>query len=106
MEEAVCYRKKADKDKACQQLTERGRKPPLFMMKFIYIPSRRDVITEKGRLSSCRLYKRMAHLGHCAERKKALLGTELYRGQSSKNSGHFPVPVYCCLVGKKPPRAS
>lgn len=46
------------------------------MMKFIYIPSRCDVITEKGRLSSCRLYKRVAHLGHCAaERKKALLGT-------------------------------
>lgn len=50
---ALRYRNKADKDKACQQLAERGRKPPLFMMKFIYIPSRWDVITEKERLSSC-----------------------------------------------------
>lgn len=75
MKEAVRCRNKADKDTACQQLAERGRKPPLFMMKFIDIPSRCDVITEKGRLSSCRLYKRVAHLGHCAaERKKALLG--------------------------------
>lgn len=51
--EAVRYRNNADKDKACQQLTESGRKPPLLMMKFIYIPSRWDVITEKRRLSSC-----------------------------------------------------
>ena len=98
VKEAVCYRSKADKDKACLQLVERGRKPPLFMMKFIYIPSRCDVITEKGRLSSCRLNKRMAHLGHCAGRKKPLLSTELYRGQSSKNSGHFPMSVFIAAL--------
>jgi len=94
----VCYRNEADKDKACQQLAEHGRKPPLLMMKFMYLPSRCDVITKKGRLSSCRLYKHVAHLGHCAERKKALLGTDLYGGQGSKNSAHFPVSVFIAAL--------
>lgn len=58
--------------------------PLWFVMKFLYVPSRWDVIdviAEKGRLSGCRLYEHMAHLGHCATREKALLNTEIYKGQ-------------------------
>lgn len=95
VKEVVCSWNKAE---GCQQLAECFRFPLWFVMKFIYVPSRWDVIAEKGRLSGCRLYKHMAHLGHCATREKALLNWDLQRAGSHT---HIHSSSPCSLSPKR-----